>query len=110
MGCAVYDPKVYLVRTCRTYASPMLVHQRTYASPMLVHQRTYEPQIKYLKAHPEKAKEIHARYLEKHRDDYNNYHKLYERAKYEWNTYVHNNKYKYEKKLFLKILLDDYEL
>ena len=84
-GVTVYDPKVYLVRT-------------------------YEPQIKYLKAHPEKAKEIHARYLEKHRDDYNNYHKLYERAKYEWNTYVHNNKYKYEKKLFLKILLENYEL
>lgn len=89
-GCAVYDPKVYIV------------HQMTQV-------RTYASQIKYLKAHPEKAKEIHARYLEKHRDDYNNYHKLYERAKYEWNTYVHNNKYKYEKKLFLKILLDDLE-
>lgn len=81
---SVYDPKVYVLPVGK-----------------------YEPQIKYLKAHPEKAKEIHARYLERHRDDYNNYHKLYERAKYEWNTYVHNNKYKYEKKLFLKILLED---
>ena len=91
---AQYDPVVYEVNV----RNPRLLAVSNGVSK-------YLPQLKYNKAHPEKMKEIHARYLEKHRDDYNAYHRLYERDRYEWSHYIHNTKYKYEKKLFLNILL-----
>ena len=92
---AQYDPVVYEAVTVSS--QPRLAYEVSVSK--------YLPQIKYNKSHPEKMKEIHARYLEKHRDDYNAYHRLYERDRYEWSHYIHNTKYKYEKKLFLNILL-----
>jgi hypothetical protein len=65
----------------------------------------YEAQRKYSRTHPEKVKEYHAKYIENNKESFNEYHRLYEHAKYEWNTYLYNSKYRYERKLFLNILL-----
>jgi hypothetical protein len=40
-----------------------------------------------------------------HKEQYNEYHRVYEKTKYEWNAYIHNNKFRYERKLFLNILI-----
>jgi len=43
------------------------------------------------------------KHRETHKEQYNEYHRIYEKEKYDWNTYIHNTKYKYERKLFLTI-------
>ena len=45
------------------------------------------------------------KHRETHKEQYNEYHRIYEKEKYEWNTYLYNTKYKYERKLFLAIIL-----
>lgn len=66
----------------------------------------YKAQRKYMEAHPEIVEKARIQYLERNRENYNEYHKLYQRSKMEWIRYVYNTKYKYEKQLFLNILMD----
>jgi hypothetical protein len=58
-----------------------------------------------MKKNPEAVKVTKKKYLENNKEDIKEYQKLYHRDYYHWKIYLDNTTYKYERTIFLQILL-----
>jgi hypothetical protein len=59
----------------------------------------------YMKKNPEALKNTQKKYLENNKEDIKEYQKIYHRDYYHWKIYLDNTSYKYERTLYLQILL-----
>lgn len=59
----------------------------------------------YMQKNPEAVKVAKKKYFANNKEDIKEYQKLYHRDYYHWKMYLDNSSYKYERTVFLKILL-----
>jgi len=59
----------------------------------------------YMSKNPEAVKITKKKYAENNKEEIKEYQKLYQRDYYHWKIYLDNTTYKYERTIFLKILL-----
>jgi len=59
----------------------------------------------YMKKNPEALKNTKKKYAENNKENIKEYQKLYQRDYYQWKIYLDNTCYKYERTLYLQILL-----
>jgi len=60
---------------------------------------------KYSETNPEALKIAKKKYVEKHKSTIKEYQKDYHTDYYKWRQFLYNTSYKYEKQLFLQILI-----